>query len=274
MNNYMNMHAYKTKMANYIYRIISYSDLKRIVETGQNSLSSTLNWKGEINGDKHENCIMNSNFQTEIGNKIDIKFRDDFYCQSWSVNFLSDAMWQIYSCPVGQLHNEKELNDDNVAIRIRTTIPSLFNSLKTHFPNNNDKCFIGKVKYVRDSHLSDLANHVFNSGHIDSQLIASTLFYKRKHFKHEGEIRLVFFSENSDKNNISGGPNGKFFYGYEYDFLKEVDQIMIDPRLSLKEGKEIKEKIIKLTKIEKEKVLRSKLYREPKLDVVVLNHKI
>lgn len=265
MSNFINLKNSDRKEN--IYRIMKFNDLVRMLETGKNGLSSPLNWRGYINGDKHENCILNSVFEDIYGNNIEIGFKDDFYCQSWSRHNISDAMWQLYSCKSEDLHDQnKNLILNNVSVRVRTTVDRLYKSLaKFCSIATNDKCFVGRVKYVPDSKLKTTAQKLLE---VDTALtarhFAETLFYKRNHFKHEDEVRLVFHSTKEDKRNILEIRKNLKFYNYDFDYKDIIDQIMFDPRLSNKESTYVKTKLAEYLGKSNIIVKQSLMYREPK----------
>ena len=81
--------------------------------------------------------------------------------------------------------------------------------------------FIGKVKYEKERALRDF---VYNNGQlkISPECFARSLLLKRWAFKHESEIRLLYFG---DARNYSGG-----LYRYAINTHDLITQIMADPR--------------------------------------------
>lgn len=223
----------------YIYRIISIERLIELFSKKTNVLVSPKKWE-----DPFENFILNSKARLHDGEIVDFGFRDDFYGQCWSRHKASDAMWRIYSPKTN-------------GVRIRTTIPKLAHSLASELePCENVQCFIGKVKYLNNAKMMNFASTVFK-GKINPQAyeLAKTLLIKRPAFRHENEVRLLYFES---KNGIS-----RDVYKYDIDPHDLFDQIMIDPRVDYAEFKKIKADIKSRTGF-KGRILRSLLYAPPK----------
>ncbi len=90
------------------------------------------------------------------------------------------------------------------------------------------------MRYLPNKELISYANSAFlGAGIPSSRLFAQTLLVKRPAFKHEREVRLLFFQHNEHlaKDDL---------YAYAVDPHKFVDQIMIDPRMSEKDASKLK----------------------------------
>ena len=88
-------------------------------------------------------------------------------------------MWQIYS-----------KNGDG--IRVRTIVGKLIDSLRVaHGDMANESCFIGRVRYERDKQLREFCRSMF-VGHRGTEAIAKSLLIKRRAYRHENEVRLVY----------------------------------------------------------------------------------
>src|SRR5690606_15047899 len=97
-----------------------------------------------------------------------------------------DAMWQIYS-------NKKD------GVRIRTTVGALIESLcKIHGDWSNLTCFIGRVEYMSEKRLKELARTIFQDG-ITPEAIARSLLVKRNAYTHEREVRLIYIERSNEK---------------------------------------------------------------------------
>lgn len=236
-NNYINLDL--TKEDQYIYRIISIERLYELFSTQENVLVAPKKWK-----DPFENFILKSKIRLINGEVRDLGFQDDFYGQCWTRKKASDAMWRIYS-------------SDSQSVRIRTTIPKLANSLaSTLGVFKNDQSFIGKVKYINNAQLMEFANSVFKERiNPPAHELARTLLVKRPAFKHENEVRLLYFEKENGLN--------RDIYKYDIQTHELIDQIMIDPRVDYLEFKEIKADIKKKTGFNGQ-VVRSLLYAPPK----------
>lgn len=236
-DNYINLDL--TRKDNHIYRIISIDRLLLLFSTKENVLVNPRKWD-----DPFENFILNSKVRLQSGELASFDFRDNFYGQCWTRHKASDAMWRIYS-------------PKSNGVRIRTTIPKLANSLsKTLGQWSHISCFMGKVKYLNNKKMMDFANTIFKDvAFPKSNLFAETLLIKRPAFKHENEVRLLYFErENNSRNDL---------YKYSFDPHEVIDQVMIDPRVDYKTFLAMKASIKNKTGF-KGKILRSLLYAPPK----------
>lgn len=189
----------------HIYRIMPEEYVVDLFTKQKNILSQVHNWK-----DKFEN------FQLKLGGILDgehfgYSFQNDFVGQCWTRENLSEAMWGIYA-------NDPERR----FLRIRSTPRKLITALVQKHPEMpQDTCFVGKVMYKREK---DLKAHVHNDGalQLDSVSFAQSLLLKRCSFKHECEVRLLYFG---DANNY----DTRGLYRYTVDPHQMVTQIMADP---------------------------------------------
>ena len=156
----------------------------------------------------------------------------------------SDAMWRIYS-------------SNKQGLRIRTTIRKLAQSLlDAHKSLPEARCRVGRVEYLYDKKLMEVANSTFDDSGIGVDEIFRSLLVKRRAFIHENEVRALYMEINSD------GFSEKI-YRYSLDPHELVDQIMIDPRKSNEEFRAIKD-ILAETIGFKGEIKRSLLYTLPK----------
>ena len=225
-----------------IYRIFSKDRLFQMFQNKENVLVWPTKWE-----DPFENFILRAPVETEDGERGTFSFHKDFYGQCWTLHKASDAMWRIYSP-----------NKD--AVRVRTTIDKLAKSVSANLGQwAHVQAFIGKVEYLSDKGLQNFAETIFRSG-LDSSAPARSLLVKRAAFSHEREVRVLYF----EKDRVAH-PDG--LYRYQIDPHDLIDQIMIDPRLSLEEVEKLKGEIKSRTGY-KGKIKRSLLYAPPKGFVV------
>lgn len=231
---YLNLSA--SDLDRHIYRIISVDRLIELLNNKQNVLVTPDQWE-----DPFENLILKSNFVLADGTPAYFSNPEKMSAgQCWSLHKASDAMWRIYS-------------KDKQCVRIRTTIRKLFNSLHDSVDaSEKDKCFIGKVDYLRQKQIIDFGNTIFRGNEPLSVMLAKSLLIKRMAFKHESEIRLIFLPTNFDSD--------LFFYRINSHEL--IEQIMTDPRLDKNDSNLLKQKIIEKTAY-RGPIKRSLLYAPP-----------
>lgn len=207
----------ETDLDNSVYRIFSFQRLKEIFQESKLTLVKPKLWD-----DPFENFILNSTGILRDGRKYFIGFRNNFYGQCWSLTKESDAMWRIYS-------PKKD------GVKVKTTIRKLFNPLfqiGRQFRNMNGvdynlSSFVGKVKYANSKILIEmLKDEKRMSGKIFDQSgwgQASTFFFKRTEFKHEKEVRLIYFSQNDNQLDT---------FKFAINPSEMFDEIVFDPRMT------------------------------------------
>ena len=234
-----------------IYRIISLERLLELFVTEKNTLIKPKYWE-----DVFENFILKSPVKLRSGDVAEYNFYDRMYGQCWSLHKASDAMWRIYS-------------SDKKGLRIRTTIRKLADSLENAQASLAEvRCRVGKVKYLSDKKLMQVANSTFDDTGIGVDEIFRSLLVKRRAFVHENEVRALYqeLGDDSFSNDL---------YQYKIDPHEMIDQIMIDPRRSYEEFCGLKKIIQKATGFRGE-IKRSLLYTLPKditLDVTDIFNK-
>jgi len=235
----MYLNLKESELKQYVYRTISLDRLIELFKTSENTLV-----KPELWDDTFENFVLKSKLHTPNGKIIEYDVHKRIYGQCWTLEKSSDAMWRIYS-------------PDKNSIRIRTTIEKLLDSISiatvgTKYCEHS----IGKVEYLAEKNLIRRAKDTFEKdGQITFGNLFKSLLIKRKAFKHENEIRLLFldWSEDAGKNKI---------FKYSIEPHKLFSQMMIDPRIPYGEFKQIELDIRNKTGF-KGNIKRSLLYRLP-----------
>lgn len=223
----------------FIYRITSVDRLLEFFQTGKNVLVAPYKWD-----DPFENFVLRSRVKLGTGELARFEFHDQFYGQCWTLQKSSDAMWRIYS-------PRKD------AVRIRSTIRRVAESLSHARAEWAEvEVFIGEVGYIRQEQIVSHVDAIFQERTVPpSRMFARTLLVKRPAFRHEREVRLLFFQQD--------GPREKSaYYTYATDPHNLVCQIMIDPRMSIEAAKALRARIIAETGY-RGAIKRSLLYRSP-----------
>jgi len=126
---------------------------------------------------------------------------------------------------------------------------------------------IGKVKYLSESKITSQAKQAFsNDGQMSFGNLFRSLLVKRKAFSHEKEIRLI---------HLDWGFKlpSEDIYKYEIEPHELITQVMIDPRISYEEFKDIKTDIETKTGYQGD-IKRSLLYRLPETVTVEIEQNI
>jgi hypothetical protein len=209
--NFLNLS--ESELDKHVYRIMKHDYVIALFTQRKNVLSQVHNWK-----DKFEN------FQMKLGGVLDGEkfqygFKDDFVGQCWTNDSLSEAMWGIYA------------NDSNTRyLRVRSTPRKLLDALiQAHPKMPQDTCFVGKVEYKHEIELKALMQ---NGGELNltATSLAKALLLKRRAFKHESEVRLLYFGE-------AGDYDQRGLYQYDVDPHQMITQIMADPNRDRGGGK-------------------------------------
>jgi len=229
----------KAMRSRYIYRIVSVERLFELFENRQNVLVKPKKWD-----DPFENFILRARMKLQTGQFAQFSFHDQFYGQCWTLQTASDAMWRIYS-------------PDRSAVRIRSTIRTVAESLSLTLGDRAQiQAFIGKVRYLPSKRLSAFASSWFpGTQRLRSRVSAETLLVKRPAFKHEREVRLLYFQHNT------ADTVGDLCW-YNVNPHAFIDQIMIDPRMPEPDVNTLKKRIQDRTGF-RGPILRSLLYAAP-----------
>ncbi|AUH64064.1 hypothetical protein [Paracoccus zhejiangensis] len=221
-----------------IYRIMKEEHVIRLFTERRNVLSQIHNWK-----DKFEN------FQMALGGVLDGErfnygFKNDFVGQCWTRHARSEAMWGIYANDASQRF-----------LRIKSTPRKLLTALVNAHPEMpQDTCFLGKVLYKTEKELKGI---ICAGGQlsISAEDLARPLLLKRNAFKHENEVRLLFFGKAEEYHD-------KGLYRYDVDPHNMVTQIMADPNRDRAEWTKDKARLKRETGFAGE-IKRSKMYDPP-----------
>lgn len=221
----------------HVYRITKPKRLYELFERNEGVLVHPSCWD-----DPYENFILRSKVRDKTGRVKTYTYHENLYGQCWTLNTNSDAMWRIYS-------------SDTRGIRIRTTVRKLLESLYHSGVNRPDMfCVVGRVSYLGEKALRRFANSIYKNGTLGKDNLFRTLLVKRPAFRHEQEVRLLYFD---DRQKADGR-----LLKYKLNAHDFIDQIMIDPRVSYAEFRQLKEAIQNRTEFQG-LILRSLMYSPP-----------
>ncbi|UWR49793.1 hypothetical protein [Phaeobacter inhibens] len=118
----------------------------------------------------------------------------------------------------------------------------------------HETCFVGKVLYKKEG---DLETYVKNGGELQlqSNRFAESLLLKRRAFKHEREVRLVFFGKTELYDT-------KGLYRYGINPHSMITQIMADPNRDRNKWTSERLKLQAATGF-RGRIKRSKIYDAP-----------
>jgi len=199
-----------------VYRIFSFERLREIFDEKILTLVKPKKWD-----DPFENFILKAEGQMNDGRPFGFDARHHFYGQCLSLTKESDAMWRIYS---------PEKDGVKVKSTIRKLFTPFFNVGGQHHKANGDlfnlSCFMGKVNYKSTKFLLNMLNDkvrmtskVFDQSGWGQ---ASTFLFKRWAFRHEHEVRLLYYNH---------GDISSDFYKFPISPNEIFDEIVFDPRM-------------------------------------------
>jgi len=227
----------------YVYRITTIDRVQSLFESCQNTLVKPKLWD-----DPFENFILNSKVRHKSGEICKYNYHESIYGQCWTFHKASDAMWRIYA-------------PGKNGVRLRSTIRDLANGLhEAHPAKINVKYRVGRVRYLPSKKMRKVANSTFDDDGIATDKIFKSLLVKRPAFKHERELRLLYFDVDR-----SNSRNDK--YDYAVDPHAMISQIMVDPRLPLSDANSMIERIRTDTGFSGS-IKRSLLYAPPQEEIL------
>ena len=230
------------RLDRYIYRYIPLNIFLDLFKTSQNVLSQPNKWH-----DPFETLLFDAKFRTKNGEVHGFPYRNHIYCQCWTMESRSDALWKIY-CP--------QLTSAPKGIRIRTKLRSLADSLSaSDIDLELQRAFIGKVQYMSQDALLGRARTEFTNKR-PIKNIARLLLMKRYAFKHEAEVRLIYITHKSDH------PKDDGILKYSVKPHKLISQIMIDPRIASHQARHLARHIKEQTRYKGE-IKHSVMYKKP-----------
>lgn len=239
---YLNLDSHETQR--FVYRITTVDRVKDLFSSGLNTLVKPRMWD-----DPFENFILGSRVQLKSGQIIRYDLHERMYGQCWTFHKSSDAMWRIYA-PAKN------------GVRLRSRISSLARQFFNAHPSNYSEaqCCIGRVLYLNSRKMKEAANSTFDDAGIGVDKLFGSLLVKRVAFSHERELRLLYCELNdADMNNN--------LYSYHLEPHEMIDQMMLDPRLSLDEAESLKSEIRSATGF-CGPIMRSLLYTPPREQIL------
>lgn len=222
----------------YVYRIFPIERLLSIIRDKTNHLVSPVLWQDPYEAAHLKVEIEQPLYGVKIGNlyytrpkrpdtyvigsiRHSTNAAQNVYCQCWSSNPESDAMWRIYSV-------------DLAGVKVRTTPELLLQSLQLVMPN--EEAFFGKVDYLPqpdlDRELANIKANYLLQRRPDlhkvgpfGELIARSLLKKRMQFAHEQEYRLMIVR--AGVKSLQDPPS---VVSYPIEPEKVFDEVETDPR--------------------------------------------
>jgi hypothetical protein len=240
-----------------LYRVLNYNTLLDCLKNKCLFMSKPSIW-----ADPYETFLMNYKTKMKDGTIVGFEpIKERIYCQCWSTNEESEALWNVHSSP------------DFSSVKIKSCGEKLMEYL---YDINNQfhylSYFIGSVDYVSEEFIMELLNEGISkyfSSMTGGMSIIQSLFIKRKAFAYEDEVRLVFNVPNSSDVDFSKITNiwdiRNNFYSFKIDINDLIEKITFHPNLKDVKCIEMENEIRKLGYTGE--INRSKLFS--KKDIII-----
>ena len=101
---------------------------------------------------------------------------------------------------------------------------------------------------MTEKQLRDFGKLAFKD-YINSRKVAQSLLVKRKAYKFENEVRLIYFDHSSER-------GVREFYAYSFDPLAIIDQVTVDGRMSVEEFCALKKEVVERTGLSSRRIRR------------------
>lgn len=141
------------------------------------------------------------------------------FAQCWSTASRSDAMWRIYS-------------PDYLSVRLRTTEQKLTDAMRVHALRSvglqrrlKDVSYLKPASYKKE--ISNIEAIMADVDFANPGLAADLLCIKRLAFKHEQEVRAIFYNRMAMREEHSRETGIDVFV----DGFELIESVMFDPRV-------------------------------------------
>lgn len=274
-----NINLTQEKLNTPIFRIINFDRLTEILESKKNTLSRPENWD-----DPFEKLL--SLVSIEGAYDLPIKtFGYYIYAQCWTFSEENDLLWRVYSperdgvrirsTPLKLLNSLKKsstinsikqnpaileqwsVNTEEEADYVETSDGDIVPIMDTVAINQVILPFIGQVEYLTVREIWNYLSRINKDSDLED-LIKSILI-KREPFKNEEEVRFGVYNLDTLEPSFLKLGSGRF--SYEFDINETFEEIVFDPRISMKKFDGLKNLIIKMGF--NNPILRSSIYDKP-----------
>jgi hypothetical protein len=221
-----------------LFRVFSYDRLIDSLKNQYLYMSKPSTWT-----DPYETFLMNYKAKMADGTLVGFEpIKDRIYCQCWSTNEESEALWNVHS------------SGDFKSVKIESSGEKLMEYL---YDINNQfhylSYFIGSVNYVSEGFIKEILHDGISkyfSSATGGMSIIQSLFIKRKAFEYEDEVRIIFNAPNNpdvDFSNIKNHWDTKNnHFAYKIDINDVIEGITFHPKLNDAECKTMENEIRKL----------------------------
>lgn len=231
-----------------IYRIISIERLMEMFECKELIFPQVKVWN-----DVYENFFIKSRLRDMNGEEFEIDDDlEEYYGQCWSFLNDSDALWRIYS-------------PNKQSVRIKTTlrkITDVINSQNTSIPSSGvgiiEDTFLGKVRYMSRKKIQE---SIQSKGIVYTDImpnIVDSLFLKRIEFKHEKEVRIIYYADRDVDSKLK--PDSKLI-AFNINPFQLIEEIAFDPRGEDSYISAYKNYLVSKFNYPEKKIVKSSLYK-------------
>ena len=193
-----------------MYKYIRLDYVLNMLETKKLRLYNIKKWE-----DVYENFVDKEDIHLLNSEREELKL-SSYYCQSWTAQEESDAMWRIYS-------------NGGAVVRVMTVYPLIYCALGGWNDNHKEDPIWPTIDYVFYADEEEINKWLLLNTPMNywafGELQSEGIFIKRREFEHEKEIRVVMRSNIIEKEYIE----------IVFDPNQVFREIVIDPRVSEEE---------------------------------------
>lgn len=192
-----------------LYRIFSRKYFEELLKTKEMVLRSPRTWQEPF---EHLPWSTQTVTHPDFSPECSDKYVKPIFAQCWTQNEESDTFWRAYSnppantreegCEIGPCEDFEKVKQ-NEGVMVKTTINKIIETI-LRLPRNFVKSnfYLGPVNYYAGKEIKQIiANRTGEIG-LEALLrgrnLAELFLLKRKQFRHENEVRLIYISENDD----------------------------------------------------------------------------
>ena len=176
-----------------LYHMLQWRHAKTIFEESRLRLSRVDSWD-----DPYEYWYVDTGVRTCVR----------AYALCWTTRTFDEPLWRLAA-----------FRRDDVIVRIRCSVHAILSAAQASRAVRTGTIYLGQVRYRRQKHLTRLAASMRNKGEGGDPTLANLFFQKRKAYRFEKEVRLLWLDGNGDPTSRS----------MEIEPKNLITQVMISP---------------------------------------------
>lgn len=254
-----------------LYRIFSRKYFEELLKTNEMVLRSPRTWQEPF---EHLPWRIQTVTHPDFLRECSDKYVEPIFAQCWTQNEESDTFWRAYSnppsntmeepCPIS-FDAELDKGQEKEGVMVKTTIRKIIEMI-LKLPDNFVKSnfYLGPVRYYDENEIKQIiANRIEKIGLralLRGRNLAELFLLKRKQFRHENEVRLMYIDEKEDMSSQEG-------FSIPFNPRDLFDEVQFDPRLTKNQVNEREDNAKQ--NYDQEKLKQSNMYQVILLEVII-----